>query len=145
MEGLNDELIFDGDKQDTKNVLMIKEQHAFEWMYTKYGGKSQPWEYSVTFPNIEGGVDAVWLETAKNNRFSYKYGKRNRMKNEMKWEREPKRTLNIQNASDYKGQLGLQGNDHWHNTDKVFIVNGQCNKADGNFLSPFFYKEIGDL
>ena len=63
----------------------------------------------------------------------------------MKWEREPKRTLNIQNASDYKGQLGQHGNDFWHNTDKVFIVNGQCNKADGNFLSPFFYKEIGNL
>jgi hypothetical protein len=32
----------------------------------------------------------------------------------------------------------------WHNTDKVFIVNGQCNKADGNFLGAFNFKEIGN-
>lgn len=62
----------------------------------------------------------------------------------MTWEKEPKRTLNIQNASLYQGNHGKQTNNYWHNTDKVFIVNGFCNKADGNFMTEFKFAEIGD-
>jgi len=32
----------------------------------------------------------------------------------------------------------------WYNTDRVFIVNGFCNKADGNFLGQFNLKTIGN-
>jgi hypothetical protein len=95
LEGFNDEMVFMGDKEETKNVPMVKEPQPIHWMFCKYGDKNRPWEYSVKFPNIEAGVDAVWLETAVHNRFSYQYGKRNKVKGELKWEREPKRTLNI--------------------------------------------------
>ena len=44
----------------------------------------------------------------------------------------------------YKGRDPYYANNFWHNTDKVFIVNGMCCKADGNFLGQFKFKEIGD-
>ena len=75
---------------------MMMESTPINWMPVKYGDKNQPYQFSVKFPNTEGGVDAVRLETSVNDRFSYKYGKRNTLKGEVKWEREPKRTLNIQ-------------------------------------------------
>jgi len=47
------------------------------------------------------------------------------------------------NPNDYQGQLGLEGCEYWINTDKVNIVNGDVQKADGNFLGVFRYSEIG--
>ena len=53
------------------------------------------------------------------------------------WEREPKRQIEIQDPSRYKGQLGASNTPNWFTTDRVFVVNGYINKADGNFLVPF--------
>jgi hypothetical protein len=50
----------------------------------------------------------------------------------------------IQDPSKYFGQLGSLNNHLWLNTDKVWIVNGFMNKADGNFINAFSYKEIGN-
>ena len=44
----------------------------------------------------------------------------------------------------YKGELGAQKSSQWRNIDKVFIVNGHIEKADGNFLGDLFFKKIGD-
>lgn len=66
------------------------------------------------------------------------------MKGEVLWEREPKRTIVIQDPSKYRGQLGLQKATFWHNTDRVFVVNGNCTKADGNFIGQFFFRRIGE-
>ena len=38
---------------------------------------------------------------------------------------------------------GAEGSSLWHNTDRVWNVNGCIFKADGNFLNPFFFKKIG--
>lgn len=32
----------------------------------------------------------------------------------------------------------------WRNTDRVFIVNGHIDKADGNYIGPFFFKKISN-
>lgn len=48
------------------------------------------------------------------------------------------------NPNDYNGELGIKKCGFWNNTDKVWMVNGYCNKADGNFLGEFALKTIGD-
>jgi hypothetical protein len=60
------------------------------------------------------------------------------------YERLPKRTMQILDPHDYRGELGLKKNPFWYNTDKVWMVNGTCMKADGNFLGDFFIKTIAD-
>ena len=52
------------------------------------------------------------------------------------------RTLQIKNASGYQGELGHKKTDFWENIDRVYIVNGFCNKADGNFMNQFEFCEI---
>lgn len=46
-------------------------------------------------PNTEGGVDGAWAENATHRNFGYKYGKKNQVKNDMVWERDPNRQLSI--------------------------------------------------
>ena len=48
------------------------------------------------------------------------------------------------NPNDYNGELGIKKCSFWNNTDKVWMVNGYCNKADGNYLGEFSLKTIGD-
>jgi hypothetical protein len=48
------------------------------------------------------------------------------------------------NPNDYAGELGILKCGFWNNTDKVWLVNGFCNKADGNFLGEFSIKTIAD-
>ena len=64
-------------------------------MHSKYGDNTQPWDVSVKMPNVEGGVDGAWAENATHRNFGYKYGKKNQIKNEMVWERDPNRQLSI--------------------------------------------------
>lgn len=76
--------------------------------------------------------------------FHYKFGKENRREGATIWEKDPSRTLQILNASGYKGELGLNKCSFWQNIDRVYIVNGHCNKADGNFMDKFHFNEISD-
>ena len=94
--------------------------------------------------NNEGGVNGTWKEDAENNQFAYYYDRYNRVTGEKESERQPKRRLTILNPNEYTGALGLRKCSFWYNTDRVFIVNGFCNKADGNFLGQFNCKTIGD-
>ena len=59
-------------------------------------------------------------------------------------EREPKRTITIDNPHNYRGQLGAKQSCFHGKSNKVFIVNGWMHKADGNFLNQFFYHPIGN-
>jgi len=43
-------------------------------MQTKYGDNSDPWEYTVKFPNIEGGIDGALKHDASFSNFIYFYG-----------------------------------------------------------------------
>lgn len=113
-------------------------------MHTKYGDDTAPFDIIVDMINNEGGVDGTWAEDAKNNQFNYHYDRFNRVTGIKECERQPKRKLTILNPNEYTGSLGLRKCSFWYNTDRVFIVNGWCNKADGNFLGQFNIKTIGD-
>lgn len=139
----NWQIFLQGSKVETKDVELHKTQYPIDWMFSKYGKKMQPYTCSVVFPNIEGGVNGAWGENAVKNSYKYKYQMKNRMTGEVINERDPKKTFLILDPSEYIGTLGLQKSSFWPNTDKVMIVNGHCNKADGNFYSDFTFDQIG--
>jgi hypothetical protein len=56
---------------------MQKLPRNLDWMHSKYGDESNPWELTVSFPNNEGGVDGVWAENAIYNKYSYRFGQIN--------------------------------------------------------------------
>lgn len=51
------QMILMGNHDETKNIFMKKNPIMIPWMSVKYGDDSDPWEYTVKFPNIEGGID----------------------------------------------------------------------------------------
>ena len=59
-------------------------------------------------------------------------------------EREPQNSIQIRDPGTYNGQLGRQGHDFYDKTDKVWIVNGRINKADGEFNQHFDVWRVGD-
>lgn len=59
-------------------------------------------------------------------------------------EREPQNSIQIKDPATYNGSLGRQGTDFYDKTDKVWIVNGHINKADGEFNQHFDCWPIGD-
>ena len=140
----NDQLILTGSKPEIQNILMKKSEFSKNWMHAKYGDVTAPWECTIKFPNIEKGIDGKFIEGSETGMFHYKFGLENKMMSQTTWEKDPRRTLQIKNASGYQGELGYKHNDFWENIDRVFIVNGFCNKADGNFMDKFNFVEIGD-
>lgn len=52
------------------------------------------------------------------------------------------RILEIIDPCNYNGQLGRNNSSHQMNTDRVFIVNGEADKCDGNFLDNFFVEKV---
>ena len=78
------------------------------------------------------------------NEFQYCYSRRT-SSGVNETERLPQRAFKVLNPHLYDGALGLQNSKTFNNTDSIFIVNSQVNKADGNFLANrFFLKTIGD-
>ena len=144
IEDPGNQMVLMGSKTETKNVQMNKCNNSLDWMHTKYGDDTAPFEIIVDMSNNEGGVDGTWAEDSENNRFNYHYERYNRVTGQKECERQPNRKLTILNPNEYTGSLGLRKCSFWYNTDRVFIVNGFCNKADGNFLGQFNIKTIGE-
>lgn len=78
----------------------------------------------------------------KMNQILYSYSKN--MNSDFIYEKEPSRVLKILSPESYKGELGSQKSSQWRQMDKVHIVNGHIEKADGNFLGESFYQKIGE-
>lgn len=113
-----------------------------EWMFNKYGDIKVPYEITIEMENIYGGVDGEGVANA--NEFDYQYSRRTQQ-GVSETERYPKRSFSVRNPHNYDGALGLQNARTFNNTDSIFIVNSEVNKADGNFLANrFFIKTIGD-
>lgn len=144
IEDPNNQMVLMGSKPETTNIAMQMLPRSLNWMHNKYGDDTQPYEVVIKMKNNEGGVNGTWKEDAANNQFNYHYDRYNRVTGEKECERMPKRKLTILNPNEYTGSLGLRKCSFWYNTDRVFIVNGFCNKADGNFLGQFNLKTIGD-
>ena len=123
---------------------MLRKPQSLNWMHAKYGDDTSPFEVTILMANNQGGVNGQWSQSADNNQFNYYYQRKNQTTGDIESERMPKRQLRIKNPNDYRGELGIHKCAFWHNTDEVFIVNGLCMKADGNFLGAFHFKTIGD-
>ena len=52
------------------------------------------------------------------------------------------RILEINDPCQYKGHLGIAGSSLQTNTDRIFIVNGEADKCDANFLDAFFVERL---
>lgn len=74
----------------------------------------------------------------------YSYSKSSQNKKDIIYEREPSRIIQIQDPEKYQGELGAQKSSQWRNWDKIWIVNGHIEKADGNFLGELFFSKIGE-
>ena len=68
---------------------MKKTPNMIPWMSVKYGDYSDPWEYTVKFPNIEGGVDGQLKHDAAFSNFIYFYGWKSFKTNEIVFEKYP--------------------------------------------------------
>lgn len=121
---------------------MDRGSHLENWMINKYGDKKIPFTKTLEMNNTFSGVDGKG--GGEDTEFDYYYQRRtNTGVNET--ERYPKRTFKVKNPQTYDGSLGLQDATTFNNTDAIFIVNGEVNKADGNYLANrFFIKTIGD-
>jgi len=140
---MHDEMNMVGSWPGASSVVMHKLPRELRWMHVKYGQLMQPYECTVKFQNIKGDNCGQWSQDAINN-LNYSFTKRNDVRGINLWEREPKRNIMLQDPSKYRGQLGAQRSSYFFNTDRVFIVNGSCTKADGNFIGNFFFKRLGD-
>lgn len=76
-----------------------------------------------------------------NNSFKYNYSlKKDTWNDEVwEWEREPTRTLKIMDPEHYLGYKDKTF-DLEQVTNEVFIINGQADKADANFVNEFNIK-----
>lgn len=119
----------------TSGPLKLKRaRKKFRWLYDKYGLEMRPWE-----ANIKMKADRL-----ENNEIIYSYSKSDPNQRDFIYEREPSRIMEIQDPDNYRGELGLQKSSQWRNWDKVWIVNGHIEKADGNFLGELFFTKVGD-
>lgn len=138
-----DEMIMEENSEEIVDQYLEKNPLKKEWMGVKYGEDVRPWRCQVSLSNTEGSNTGQWKPSAENV-LRYRYGRKGTDFPSVCWEREPARSVQIQNPSDYRGQLGAQGSKYWLNTDTLWIVNGQIHKADGNFLEEFYITKLGD-
>jgi hypothetical protein len=119
--------------------MMVMEPNKTEWMPSKYGEPWKPYIIKIWIDNIVSGVDGKF-DKGENEVIEYEYVHVNNKKETSHSERKPRRQFLIENPHYYKGQLGATGSTLWSNAEKVFVVNGFVNKADGNFELNFRYQ-----
>ena len=112
------------------------------WLESKYGTQIQPWECFLSVANTNG--DSIGQFIPKSNyQMEYTYIKHSASRGIK--ERQPARILFVDSPGSYRGELGHGLRDQqWKIKDKVKVVNGVVDKADGTFLTGFYFNEIGD-
>lgn len=126
---------------DKVNPIQLKPVfgHYHGWDSQKYGEDVLPYEVTVTFKNRV--TDATSLKPLA---FNYSYSLWGGVRNEVEWERDPPRRLEVLNSDTYKGELGLHNTNQWLNTSQCWFVNGIIEKNDGNFYKNFFASQVGE-
>lgn len=109
------EVLFMGDKENCRRIVMEKMKKPFEWMNVKYGQNLQPWECTIKFDNIEGS-DCGQFKSSVDATLHYYYVMNFRDGSSI-IEKDPKRSCILMDPSKYKGQLGFHGNILWLNID----------------------------
>lgn len=134
-------------KQHSKNgmpmtVKMQKMPRQDGWLYYKYGKQVVPWQCKVTFDNTEGDNCGQWKNDSNKIQYNFLRSSASTMSGNITKEREPMRILEIIDPCHYKGQLGKNNSSQQTNTDRIFIVNGEGDKCDANFLDAFFFEKV---
>lgn len=115
------------------NKIKMNQPGKYEIYYQeKYGKDARPWELNMTLLNED------WKQTLIKglDNIKYQYQTHNQV------ERLPCRVMAIQDSKTYTGQLRDTKYCTWIDTDMVWIVNGELNKADLNFRRVFHINEI---
>ncbi len=87
-------------------------------------------------------MDVRFSQSSFPNKLIYKYSFSNETSDEVVWEREPSRCLEILEPSSYKPELNTDG--IWRNVNQVYLVNGHIEKIDANFVGTMKFDKIGD-
>ena len=143
-----------GNRPEVDNKVM-KRQAAQDYLPYKYGKKVRPFEINIKFKQtpyvelsqneseVDRNPEGEVLFQGRHNRFEYCYSSKLFNSNDVVYEREPHRVIEIQDPLHYRGQLGINKSSV-QDSHKVFIVNGKIEKADGNFNGGFFFNKIKD-
>ena len=142
IDDLNDDLQMDSDKTGAQVMKMTRSTEVTDWMKTKYGMSMRPWECIIKMPNTKSGDCGQFEEGTEDQKLHYGFQKRNNHRNEIIIEREPKRSIYLENPSTYRGEYGDKKCDQQTINDRTYLINGMINKADGNFLAGFFLNQI---
>ena len=124
-------------------IDMIRSNKTNGWLESKYGKNVETWECTIKHSNDFQNNEGEFLDNGMN--FEYQYCRQRGL--DITKEREPFRLFELQNPKSYESHLSQQGSPsdaQWKICDKVQIVNGVVEKADGTFLHGFFYNEVGE-
>lgn len=97
-----DEMIMEENSEEIVDQYLEKNPQKKEWMAVKYGEDVRPWRCQVRLNNTEGSNTGQWKPAAENV-LRYRYGKKGSDYPSVCWEREPARSVQIQNPHDYRG------------------------------------------
>lgn len=112
-------------------------------MGIKYGERKRPWECIVEMANDVSGDEGMF-SAEHNCHINYKYLTKNKMTGKICEEREPRRTIMLEQPHNYRGEFGNRGYDDQCFTARSYFVNGIINKTDSNFLEGWFVKDINN-
>ena len=127
--------------EDMKLIEMKRLTTGKEWLNNKYGEQVPMWQVQLPFDNKSGNAEGQF-KLSQNTKIFYSYVKTNQTRGSIS-ERQPKRQLSINNPKGYEGTLTPK-TPEFEIVDRINVVNGTVNKADGTFLEGFFFNEIGE-
>lgn len=96
LEGQYD-MMLEGNKAQLERVVMVQSAQPKEWLMNKYGKKVRPYEVTVRMNQEE--------LVSQKDKIYYSYSLKNFEQNDVIYEREPNRILEIQDPSLYRGEL----------------------------------------
>ena len=144
MDENSDELMMECDRTGQQMLKLTRSTQPMNWLNVKYGMNMRPWECIIKMPNCVSGDCGQFEEGAMDQNVVYSFQKKAKAVHEIVLEREPKRSIVMNNPSGYNGLFGDKGSDLQGMIDKSYIINSFINKGDGNFLSGFFVSKIAN-
>jgi hypothetical protein len=119
----------EGSRPEFDGQVMKMFTQPNDFMPNKYGQKMRPYEISMKL--AKGGE----------NKIEYFYSLKSFEKETSVAETEPFRVLHIQDPFTYRGELAFNKSSVQRG-NKVWIVNGKIERADGNFMGGFFFNRV---
>ena len=98
------------------------------WLQSKYGQDIQPYEFRVP-------IDSTDKDFAGIIDIKYRYFLVNDSNGQKDFEKVRDRVIKLQKPESYKGLVSKEGQ---INTTKVWVINGEIDKVEGNFIKETF-------